>query len=118
MENNDTQPTLNKAYLQDAQPYLDERLQNPKFRKIYEEESLKIQIAQTVYKKRKALKLTRAMLAKRAKTKKKMISRIEWATVFVSVGLLQRIAHAMDSKVLISFEEIAHTDKKSRDAES
>lgn len=93
---------LNPGRLMDGDVLLKEDLKNPEFRRAYEEEELKFKIAQAVYLKRKAKRLSQAELAKKAHTTQKVISRIEHSEVSVGVDLLQRIATALDLKVNIS----------------
>lgn len=90
---------LNQAFLKDAQPSFDLWMQDPEFQKTYEEESLKMQIAESIRARRKFLKLTQAKLAERVKTDQKVISRIEQENVSVGVDLLQRIAHALSLRI-------------------
>lgn len=90
---------LNHQYLIDAEEDLQERLNDPEFREIWEEESLKVRIATTVHVQRKAKGLSQTKLAKKARTSQKVISRIEHAEVSVGVDLLQRIANALGMKV-------------------
>jgi len=94
---------LNNAFLKDAQPSFDQWMEDPEFQEAYEEESLKIQIAESIRTRRKALKLTQAMLAKRVKTDQKVISRIEQGNVSVGVDLLQRIAYALGTRITFTF---------------
>ena len=98
-----TKQQLNKAFLKDAQPSIDKWMKNPEFREAYEEEGLKIQIAEQIRMRRKAMKLTQAKLAERVKTDQKVISRIERGNVSVGVDLLQRIAYALETKINLTF---------------
>lgn len=94
---------LNKKYLIDGEKLLKARLRDPEFKKAYEEESLKFQIAQAIYQKRREKKISQEKLAEKARTTQKVISRIEKSQVSVGVDLLQRIAHALGITVHISF---------------
>lgn len=94
---------LNHEHLEDAKPYFDELMEDPELKRIYEEESLKIQVAQAIHQKRKELKLSQKVLAERAKTTQKVISKIEHAEVSVGLDLLQRIAMAMNARFSFTF---------------
>ena len=82
-----------------ADKYLQKQMTNLEFKQRYEEEGLKIQIAQTIYKQRKTLKMSQTKLAQKAKTTQRMISQIERADMSVGVDLLQRIVHALGAKI-------------------
>ncbi len=90
--------------LMDAEPYFQERMKDPEFRQAYEEEGLKLKIAQAVYEKRKLLKISQAKLAEKAKTTQRMISRIEHANMSVGVDLLQRVVNALGAKISLTIE--------------
>jgi ribosome-binding protein aMBF1 (putative translation factor) len=96
------EPQLNEAYLKDAQSSIDRWMKDPEFQKAYEEEGLRIQIAEQIRSRRKAMKLTQASLAKRVQTDQTVISRIERGNVSVGVDLLQRIAHALGAKIKVT----------------
>ena len=94
----------NHPNLVDVEPYLQERLKDPEFRQAYEEEGLKIKIAQAVYDKRKVLKMSQAKLAEKAKTTQRMISRIEHANMSVGIDLLQRVFNALGAKISLTIK--------------
>jgi len=94
----------NHPNLVDVEPYFQKRMKDPEFRQAYEEEGLKIEIAQAVYAKRKALKISQAKLAQKAKTTQRMISRIEQANMSIGVDLLQRVIHALGAKISLVIE--------------
>jgi len=93
---------LNEVYLKDAQPSFDAWMEDPEFRHAYEEESLKIQVAEAIRHRRKAMKLTQAKLAERVKTNQTVISRVEQGDVSIGVDLLQRIAQALGANVTLT----------------
>ena len=47
--------TLNETLLKDAQPSIDQWMEDPEFREAYEEEGLKIQIAEQIRSRRKII---------------------------------------------------------------
>lgn len=97
-----TNAKLNMKYLADGEKYFKKWLEDPEYKELYEEESLKLQIALAVYKRRKEKHFSQAKLAEKAKTTQKVISRIEQGQVSVGIGLLQRIAACLNLKVSIS----------------
>lgn len=101
---NDKFSGLNPEHCQDGRAYLQERLKEPEFRIAFEAEGIRMQIAQQVLERRKALKLTQKQLAKRINSGQKVISRIERADVSVGVDLLQRVATALGGKVSVNMD--------------
>jgi ribosome-binding protein aMBF1 (putative translation factor) len=93
---------LNRKYLTDGDALLNERMKDPEFKKVYEEESLKCKIALAIYRKRKEKKLSQAALAKKVRTTQRIISQVEQSEISVGVDLLGRIANALELKVTIS----------------
>lgn len=101
---NDNFSGLNPEHCQDGRAYLQKRLKEPDFRVAFEAEGVRIQIAQQVLERRKALHLTQKQLAERIQSGQKVISRIERADVSVGVDLLQRVATALGGKVSVSMD--------------
>lgn len=71
------------------------------FREEYAEELLTLRLAEEIKKVRNEKKLTQAAVAKKAKMPQSVIARIESGKHTVSLGTLDRIAHALDKKVQI-----------------
>ena len=95
---------LRPELLEDGDTYIDECLKDSAFQKVWEEESLKVQIAISIHTRRKEKGLSQAKLAKKAQTTQRIISNIEHGEVSVGIDLLQRIAHALDFRVNLSFQ--------------
>ncbi|MBF0445705.1 MAG: hypothetical protein HQL68_08945 [Magnetococcales bacterium] len=55
-----SEPQLNEAYLKDAKPSIDRWMKYPEFQMAYEEEGMKIQIAEQIRSCRKTMKHTQA----------------------------------------------------------
>lgn len=87
----------------DFETYLNEQLKNPKFRKEWDALDPQYQVMRELIKARLNCKLSQRELAKKAKTTQAVISRIENMTVSPSVGLLQKIAEALNKKLEIKF---------------
>ncbi|MBF0550407.1 MAG: helix-turn-helix transcriptional regulator [Deltaproteobacteria bacterium] len=77
-------------------------MKDPEFKKAYEQESLRFEIAERVRQEREARKLSQDALAEQAHTTQRVISRIERGQVSVGVDVLQRIAGALNLRITIS----------------
>lgn len=83
---------------------LHEDLKNSKFRKAYEEEELPVRLAIEIAKLREKKGITQVNLAKKLGTKQQVISRIEkLKQTNLTLGMLQRIAKALDARLLVQF---------------
>ncbi|MGW5927182.1 helix-turn-helix transcriptional regulator [Streptomyces anulatus] len=74
------------------------------------EREMSYDIAQQVFEERTALGLTQGELAGRSGTKQPAISGIESAKKLPTLGLLLRIAAAMDRRLVIRFEKIKDSE--------
>lgn len=83
--------------------FLKEQLKNPKFRKEWERTEAAYQVTRELIRARIEGKLSQRELAKKAKTTQAVISRIENMTTSPSIGLLQKIAKALDKKLEVKF---------------
>jgi len=83
---------------------LRERLKDPAFKKAWEESEAEYQISRVLIAARIKRKISQQELAKEANTTQAVISRLENMTANPSVGLLQKIAQALNLKVKIQFE--------------
>ncbi len=90
---------LRQDRLRDGDAYIDACLEDPEFKKTWDEESLKMQVAFRVHSRRKEKGLSQEKLAKAAKTTQKIISKIEHGEISIGLDLLQRIAYALDFRV-------------------
>ena len=86
--------------------YLKKRLKDPDFKKVYDAEKLRADIARAFKARRKEMKYTQLQLAEKAQTHQKIISRIENAETSVGVDLLYQVAIALESKIKFSFEAL------------
>jgi DNA-binding XRE family transcriptional regulator len=85
--------------------YLDELLQDEKFKIRFESEYQKLLISEKIAKLRKTAHLSQAALAKKIHTTKSAISRYENSTYSgYSISLLNKIATACNAKLKIKFE--------------
>lgn len=93
---------INHNLLIDGSEHLQKRLRDPKFKAAYEAEQLRSDVAKIFKERRKNLNLTQTELAKKAHTDQKVISRIENGITSVGMDSLQKVAHALGSRVSIS----------------
>ncbi|MEK7450459.1 MAG: helix-turn-helix transcriptional regulator [Patescibacteria group bacterium] len=84
--------------------HIQESLKNPEFKKEWEKSELVYQLSRTLIKKRLAQNISQTGLAKKANTTQAVISRLENMSVNPSLGLLQRIARALNVSLKIQFE--------------
>lgn len=83
---------------------LKKRLKNPEFRKAWEKSEAEYQISRALIAARIKRKISQKELASRANTTQAVISRLENMTANPSVGLLQKIAQALNLKLKLQFE--------------
>lgn len=88
----------------ELQDHIQESLRNPEFKKAWEASEFAYQLSRELIKKRLSSKMSQQELAKRAHTTQAVISRLENMTVNPSLGLLQKIANALDLNLKIQFE--------------
>ena len=93
---------INPKYALDMDVLLKRELKDPEFKKAYEEEKLKYEIARTVKETRQAKHLSQAKLAQQVRTTQRVISNVEQGQVNIGVNLLQRILIALELKIHIS----------------
>ena len=86
------------------QDHLRDSLKNPEFKKAWEESEAEYQVSRALIAARIKDKLSQGELAKKAHTTQAVISRLENMTANPSVGLLQKIAQALNVKLKIQFE--------------
>lgn len=92
--------TMTKITLDD---YLNKQLKDPKFKQEWDKLEPQYQITRELIKARIEGKISQRELARKAKTTQAVISRIENMTVSPSIGLLQKIAEALDKKLEVKF---------------
>ena len=93
-----------KRQVYTLQDHLKESLKNPAFKKAWEESEAEYQVSRALIAARIKDKLSQGELAKKAHTTQAVISRLENMTANPSVGLLQKIAQALNVKLKIQFE--------------
>ncbi|MBU1085079.1 MAG: helix-turn-helix transcriptional regulator [Candidatus Beckwithbacteria bacterium] len=87
--------------------YLKKQLKDPEFKKLWEAGEPQYQATRQLIKARIDKKISQRQLAKKAKTTQAVISRIENMTVNPTIGLLQKLGHALDKRMEIRFKPLA-----------
>ena len=81
--------------------HLKHSLKNSKFRKAWEESEAEYQISRALIEARLTKKISQRDLAKAANTTQAVISRLEGMNANPSIGLIQKIASALNLKLKI-----------------
>lgn len=79
-------------------------LKDPTFRRAWKESEAEYLVSKAIIEKRLDKQMSQRVLAKKAKTTQAVISRIESMSASPSIGLLQRLASAFNSRLKIAFE--------------
>ncbi|MDD2773395.1 MAG: helix-turn-helix transcriptional regulator [Elusimicrobiales bacterium] len=83
--------------------WLKREMKNPTFKKAFEEEDIRTQLAYLITEKRHKKRISQAELARRIHTKQQVISDIETLRrPNLTLGTLQKIAHALGTRLSIS----------------
>lgn len=85
--------------MDDFQRLLNDELQNPEFKKEWDNLELRYSIIKQLIKLRNSYNLTQTQLAKKIGTTQAVISRIENGTVNIGVDFLDKIAKAFNKKI-------------------
>lgn len=83
--------------------YVDEQMQNPEFRKAYEESQPEMDVVQAIVHARNSQNMTQKELAERTGINQADISKLENGTRNPSINLLKRLAKGMGMKLRIQF---------------
>ena len=78
-------------------------LKDKKFKEVFCQEKIKLDIANEIIKLRKKKKISQKELAKKIKTTQAVISRIENGQVFPSTNIIQRICNELNVQARIRF---------------
>ena len=84
--------------------YLNQRLQDQKFKQAWETSEPQYQITRALIQERIIQKMSQRELARKANTTQAVISRTESLAVNPSIGLLQKIASALGKRLVIGLE--------------
>ena len=86
--------------------YLKRQLKNPKFRREYERLQPERMLFQKIIEARIKKKLTQKKLAAKLKTKQSVISRLETGQANPTLGFLQKLADALNTRLEINFKPL------------
>ncbi len=102
---------MGKIRLENIQHDLNEKLKDPKFRKAYELERVKVALAQKIAELRDAQHLKQADLAKRLNVSQQFISQIETGdSINLTLDTLVKLARSLNRGIKISFTKISEGD--------
>lgn len=90
-------------YVYTLEDSLKDLMRNPKFKKEWEDSEAEYQLSCRLIEARLKRNLSQRALAKKVGTSQAAIARIEGMDANPSLNLLKRIAHALNSKLQISF---------------
>lgn len=93
---------MRKQHIYTLQEDIGKRLQNPAFKKAWEESETEYVLACKLIEARLGKKLTQKELAKKVGTSQAAISRIEAMNGNPSLNLLKRIAQALNTQLTVS----------------
>lgn len=88
----------------DFQTHKKQLMQNPVFRKAYEDTELEYQVARALIKARIEKGLTQTQLAKKLKTKQSVVSRVENAKTVPTLSFLKRLATVLNMSLQVQFK--------------
>jgi len=83
--------------------YLAQQMKNKAFRRVYEEESRRLEIAYQILKLRKKQKLSQKELARKLNTTQSVVARMEAGQQNFTTDTLQKIASAFKRELKIEF---------------
>ena len=89
--------------MDDFDKYLNEQLQNPEFKKEWDENELEYQLMVMILKARNEQNLTQSELAERTGIRQSNISRIEKGQALPSISTLCKIARGLGKRLQIKF---------------
>lgn len=94
--------------------WINQELQDPEFKRHYEEASIKWRVAMQIVEARHKANLTQGELARQIGDKQQNVSRIERGEQNVTIGTLDKIAKAVGGQLMVRIESKAKTIYRSR----
>ena len=89
--------------MDDFDKYLKEQMEDPKFKKEWDDSEMEYQLMMMVLKARNEQNLTQSELAERTGIRQSNISRIEQGQAMPSISTLNKIAHGLGKQLQIKF---------------
>ena len=96
--------------------WLNQELQDPEFKRHYEEASIKWRVAMQIVEARHKANLTQGELARQIGDKQQNVSRIERGEQNVTIGTLDKIAKAVGGRLMVRIESKERIVYRSRKA--
>ncbi|MDP3917771.1 MAG: helix-turn-helix transcriptional regulator [Candidatus Woesebacteria bacterium] len=96
----------NKLRLYTFEDDLEKRLKNPKFKREWEKSEAGYLLADSLIRIRLSKKVSQRSLAKKLKTSQAAVSKVETMSGNPSFSFLNRIAEALNSKLILKFEPL------------
>ena len=96
-----------KRNLTNFERHLQEELKDSEFKKIYEYEGRRLQVAHEIAQLRKEEKLSQGEFAKKLRTTQSVISRMEHGNQNFTLGSLERIARVFGKEIRVEFSKHA-----------
>ena len=84
----------------------DQALKDRDFKKVWDADAVKREITKMVIRERISHKLTQHQLADKAGLKQPSLARVESGSVTPSIGLLNKLAKALNSKLEVRFKQL------------
>jgi len=88
--------------MSDLKKYLDKQLQDPEFKKEWDNLELRYTVIKQLIKLRNSYNLSQAQLAEKLNTTQAVISRIENGTVNIGIDFINKLAKAFNKRVEIN----------------
>ncbi len=92
-----------KVRLENVQKHLNEELRDPKFKKAYELERIKVAMAQKIAEIRDEHNLKQSELARKMKVSQQFISQVESGQNNLTLETLLKLSHSLNTSIRISF---------------
>lgn len=96
---NTTQKNINQIKTKTLKQVLSKALRSAEFKEAYEEEIFRLKIATEIKNLRIQKRLTQETFAEKARMPQSVVARIESGKHSISLGTLNRVAHALGKKV-------------------
>jgi ribosome-binding protein aMBF1 (putative translation factor) len=92
---------MNPNRIYTFEQHLNESLQDPEFRKVWEESEPEWHLSRQIIEARLAQKLSQRDLAKKAKTTQAIVSRVESGSANTSISTIKRFSKALNIPITI-----------------
>ena len=94
-----------KIRFESSKKHLNEKLESPEFKEVYELERVKVALAQKIAEMRDEHNMTQSELAKRMNVSQQFISQIESGGSNLTLETLLKLAQSLNTGIMISFSK-------------